>query len=92
MSAGTSLLSMYAGAMNTNVAIGYEMMCFIWLVGLVSKSDCLSDIVSPNTSKVIAHAIVVIAWAANIDADDILAATVAMVFDDIFAICFRCSE
>ena len=33
MSAGTTLLSMYAGAMNTNVAIGYEMMCFIWLVG-----------------------------------------------------------
>ena len=30
---GTSLLSMYAGAMNTNVAMGYEMMCFIWLVG-----------------------------------------------------------
>jgi len=32
---GTSLLSMYAGAMNTNVAIGYEMMCFMvvgWFV------------------------------------------------------------
>jgi hypothetical protein len=27
------LLSMYAGAMNISVAIGYEMMCFIWLVG-----------------------------------------------------------
>lgn len=26
---GTRLLSMYAGAMNTNVAIGYEMMCFM---------------------------------------------------------------
>jgi hypothetical protein len=34
---GTSLLSMYAGAMNTNVAMGYEMMCFMvvdWFAGI----------------------------------------------------------
>jgi hypothetical protein len=35
---GTSLLSMYAGAMNTNVAMGYEMMCFM-VVGWFRVSD-----------------------------------------------------